>query len=129
MEHNDPKKIITLLDARRSRSGGSGGSGGGVDSGGNGPHDPGMEALIKRVDEIEARVGKVDDRLRGVEVGIARLEGKLDGLIAQVGSFERITSSVANKIPSWWQMPAVIGSTVALLMLFYAGAKHFGIIP
>jgi len=34
-----------------------------------------------------------------------------------------LTSHVISKLPSWWQMPAVIGSTVMLLAALWAAAK------
>lgn len=92
-------------------------------AGGGGPPDiPGMEALIARVDGLEKRVEKVDGRLesidarlRGVEIAVAGIGGKIDIL----------AGSVISKLPSWWQMPAVIGSTVVLLGVLYGAAKHF----
>ena len=56
----------------------------------------------------------LDGRLRAVEQGIAAISTKLDVLVSQV----------VSKLPSWWQMPAVIASTVALLTALYAGAQY-----
>ena len=86
------------------------------------PHTPGMEALIARVDGLERRVEKIDSRLdgidvrlRGVEVTLANISGKIDLL----------TGSVVGKLPSWWQMPAVVAASVALISGLLALAKYF----
>jgi hypothetical protein len=99
---------------------------------GGGPHDPGIEArlvavevrmtgiedrmdgLVVRMDRLESRMDGIDTRLRAVEQGIATLNGKMDVLVSQV----------VSKLPSWWQMPAVIGSTIAVLAAAYAAAQY-----
>ena len=55
----------------------------------------------------------IDTRLRGVEQTFSAISAKVDVL----------TSHVISKLPSWWQMPAVIGSTVMLLAALWAAAK------
>ena len=59
-----------------------------------------------RLDRMDARLDGIDVRLRGVEQAVARLEGKMDLLAGQIIAM----------LPSWWQMPAVIGATVTLLI-------------
>lgn len=34
-----------------------------------------------------------------------------------------LTTQIVAKLPSWWQMPAVIGSTVTLLAALWAVGK------
>lgn len=65
------------------------------------------------MDRLDSRMDGIDTRLRGVEQTLAVVNGKLDLL----------TSHVISKLPSWWQMPAVIGSTVMLLAALWAAAK------
>jgi hypothetical protein len=77
-----------------------------------------MEQLTARLDRLEIRLEGIDTRLRGVEVSIGRLEGKIDAL---TGTIVGQTSAALAKLPSWWQMPAVIGATVALLIALYSG--------
>jgi hypothetical protein len=104
----------------------------GIAGGGGGPHDPGMEVRMSvleakmagvevAVNRLEGRIDGLDVRLRGVEVSIGRLEGKIDALI---GTIVGQTSAALAKLPSWWQMPAVIGSTVALLAILGAGYRY-----
>ncbi len=71
-----------------------------------------MDGTEKRLERIEARFDRIDDRLRAVETGLAEIKGSLTTL----------TASVVGK-PSWWQMPAVIGATVVLVLLILAGAR------
>ena len=73
-----------------------------------------LDRIETRLDHMEARFEAkfeaMDVRLRGVEQAVARLEGKVDILAGQI----------IAKLPSWWQMPAVIGATVTLLVGFWA---------
>lgn len=96
-----------------------------LETGGRPPDPPDMEIRIVKLEEamprIETSVGQlvtrldaIDGRLRAVEQSLAALNAKLDLL----------TSQVVGKLPSWWQMPAVIGSTVALLAALYAGIQY-----
>jgi chaperonin cofactor prefoldin len=75
-----------------------------------------MPRIEARLDRIETRLDRIevrfdakfeamDVRLRGVEQGVARLDGKLDILTAQI----------AGKLPTWWQMLAVFVVLVAFL--------------
>jgi hypothetical protein len=73
-----------------------------------------MNGLEGRMDRLGRNMENIDQRLRGVETSIASLSAKTDILVSQV----------VNKLPSWWQMPAVIGATVVLLMALYSGAQY-----
>jgi hypothetical protein len=79
-----------------------------------------MGTLEGAVLRMEGRLDGVEVRLRGVEVSIGRLEGKIDAL---TGTIVGQTSAALAKLPSWWQMPAVIGSTAVLMMVLYAGYR------
>lgn len=103
----------------------------GLAGSGGGPHDPGMEVRLSvleakvagvegAVTRLEAVVAGLDTRLRGVEVSIGRLEGKIDAL---TGAIVGQTNAALAKLPSWWQMPAVVGATVALVLAVIAVAK------
>jgi hypothetical protein len=71
-----------------------------------------MEVRVARPEEamprIEARLDRVGSRLG--RQGIARLDGKTDILAGQV----------IAKPPSWWQVPTLIGATVAPLVGLWA---------
>jgi hypothetical protein len=79
-----------------------------------------MGGIEQAVSRLEGQVDGLDKRLRGVEVSIGRLEGKIDAL---TGTIVGQTSAALAKLPSWWQMPAIIGATVALLMILYTGYR------
>lgn len=95
--------------------------------GGGGPHDPGMEVLTARVDQIEkgvdrleGRMDRLDDRMGKIEVKLGEISGKLDILADKMsGQIDRVIS----RVPTWWQIPAAIGATVVLLAALYAGFK------
>jgi hypothetical protein len=104
----------------------------GIAGGGGGPHDPGMEARMSVLEtkmsgveaaviEVGSRIDGLDTRLRNVEVSIGRLEGKIDAL---TGTIVGQTSAALAKLPSWWQMPAVVGATAALVIGLLA-AYHY----
>lgn len=71
--------------------------------------------------ELRGDIAQLDARLRGVEVSNGRIDGKLDALIDTIVGQ---TSAALAKLPSWWQMPAAIGATVALLMALFAGYRY-----
>jgi hypothetical protein len=95
-----------------------------LDSSGSGPHDPGMEArmvaletrmdgLEHRMDRLDVHMDRVETRLTSLELKVSEVSGKLDVLV----------SHVVGKLPSWWQMPVVIGSTVVMLGGLVAAAQ------
>ena len=69
--------------------------------------------LEARVTAIEGRLEKLDDRLRGVAIALAGINGKLDVLVA--------------KVPSWWQQPVGIAGVIAAIAALVALLQHFGI--
>ncbi len=76
---------------------------------------PRIETRLDRMAaRFDARFEAIDVRLRGVEQAVARLDGKMDLLAGQI----------IAKLPSWRQMPAVIGATVALLIGLWALVQY-----
>jgi hypothetical protein len=112
-----------------------------------GPRDPDLEALNRRVHAIEGRLDSSDVLLRSIDKGIAIIDTKLeaidkrldalgkqgDGLGSRLDDMtRRIDTTVAaaiSRVPSWWQMPAVLGGMLTLIGGAYAAAKHFGLLP
>jgi len=102
-----------------------------VEIGGGGGDSGGMDGIIERVarvegrlDAIEERLGRVetcldgmDNRLRLLEVAIGELSGRLTMLVES-------NRMMASKLPSWWQMPAMVGAIIAML----AVVKRFGLL-
>ena len=73
-----------------------------------------MDRLNGRMDRLERRMDRLETRIGAVEQKVAEVGGKLDVLVSQV----------VARLPSWWQMPVVIGSTVVLLgALLTAGQR------
>lgn len=72
-----------------------------------------MGRLETRMDRLEIRMDGIDTRLRGVEQAVAAVNAKLDVL----------TTQIVAKLPSWWQMPAVIGSTIAVIGALWAAFR------
>jgi hypothetical protein len=74
-----------------------------------------VDGFDRRMDRMETKLDQVDTRLRAIETSVAGMSAKVDVL----------TNQIVGRLPTWWQMPAIIASTVVLLTLLYAGAKHF----
>ncbi len=72
-----------------------------------------MDRLDGRMDRLEGRMERMETRLGAVEQKVSEINGKLDVLVSQV----------VAKLPSWWQMPVVIGSTVLLLGVLLTAAQ------
>ncbi len=72
-----------------------------------------MDRLDTRMDRLESRMERMENRLGQVEQKISEVSGKLDVLVTQV----------VAKLPSWWQMPVVIGSTVVVLGALLTAAQ------
>jgi hypothetical protein len=96
-----------------------------------------MDGLAERVTRIEMRLDAVEGSLGRVETRMDRLDGRLEGLDGRLRGVEQaiagvsakldlLTTQVVAKLPSWWQMPAVIGATVAMLAALWAGARWLG---
>jgi chromosome segregation ATPase len=87
-----------------------------------------MSVLESQISEVkgtiirlEGRIDGVDTRLRGVETSLGRVEGKIDALTETIVGQ---TSAALARLPSWWQMPAVIGATAALMIALLAGYRY-----
>ncbi len=98
-------------------------SGGNIVAGGGGPpHDSSMEARVSvlegRLDRIETKIDQLDNRMRAVETSLASLDGKLTVLV----------NNVVGKLPSWWQMPAVILGTITVLGALWGVAQKLHLV-
>jgi len=118
--------------------------------GGGGPG--GLDALARRVDQIDVVLQRVDVRVEDIsqrmgrlETRMDRLETRFDGIDARLRAVEQVgaansakldlvatqlnTKSVqlAAKLPSWWEITAAIGVTLALIVAAAAGARQLGL--
>jgi hypothetical protein len=107
-------------------------------AGGGGDDSGGMDGLPERVTRLELRMDALADRLSRVETRLDRIEIRLDGLDTRLRGVEQTAAAISAKLdllvasnaqlmaklPSWWQMPTVIGATVAMLGLLWAAARH-----
>ncbi len=73
-----------------------------------------LDRMNNRPDRMDTRLDGIDVSLRGVEQAVVRLEAKMDVLAGQI----------IAELPSWWQMPAVIGATVTLLIGLWALVQY-----
>ena len=80
-----------------------------------------MGRLETHIDRLDTRLDALDTRLRGVEVTLGEIKGEL-------GTLVKANAQLVTKLPSWWQMPAVIAGTVTLLGILYAGAKALNLV-
>jgi hypothetical protein len=92
-------------------------------TGGGGPHDPGMEMRLQRLEEtlprIEALLRSLDDRLRRVEIEVERVRNVQIDLAELKG---RITN-----LPSTWAMvTTILGGQVAFAAVFLALLRFAG---
>jgi hypothetical protein len=108
-----------------------------LEPGGGGGDSGGMDGLVERVMRVEVRLDAVEDRMGRLEIRMDRLEVRMDGIDARLRGVEQSLSAVSAKLdllvttnaqlvaklPSWWQMPAVIAGTVGLLAGFLALAN------
>jgi hypothetical protein len=81
---------------------------------------------------LRGDIGRLDTKLdtlrtesRGeMQATRNELHGDMGRLGAKIdGRFDQLGSRIDSKLPSWWQMPLVIGSTVTLLAALYAAAQ------
>ncbi len=108
-----------------------------LEPGGGGGDSGGMDGLAERVTRVEVRLDAVEDRMGRLEIRMDRLEVRMDGIDARLRGVEQSLSAVSAKLdllvttnaqlvaklPSWWQMPAVIAGTIGLLAGFLALAN------
>ena len=114
-----------------------------LEPGGGGGDSGGMDGFAERVTRVEGRLDGIEDRLGRIETRMDRLDTRMDGidtrlrgveqtLAAVNGKLDLLTSQIVAKLPSWWQMPAVIGATVALLTGLFIGYRWIlaqGLVP
>ena len=128
------QRFQEAMEANRRLAGPAAGDDKPLEFGGGGGDSGGMDGIAARVTRVEGRLDLVEDRLGRIETRMDRLETRMDGidtrlrgveqtLSAVSGKLDLLTSQVVAKLPSWWQMPAVIGSTIAVLAALWAGAR------
>lgn len=77
-----------------------------------------VSAIEGRLDRIEGKIDQLDGRLRAVETSLASLDGKLTVLV----------TNVVGKLPTWWQMPAVILGTITILGALWGLAQKMHLV-
>ena len=101
-----------------------------------------MTRIEWRLDRVEVRLDAIEDRMGRLEIRMDRLELLMDGLDARLRGVEQSLAAVGAKLdllvttnaalvaklPSWWQMPAVIAGTVALLAALFTVARTLQLI-
>lgn len=102
-----------------------------LETGGGGGDSGSMDGLPERVTRLEVRLDGVEERLGRLEAKMDGLDTRLRGveqtLSAVNGKLDVLTTQVVGKLPSWWQMPAVIAATVTLLGGLWVAAAKLGL--
>ena len=80
-----------------------------------------MAVLEQRMDRLDSRMDRLDTRMDGIDGRLRQVETVLSGVSAKV---DLLATQIVAKLPSWWQMPIVIGATATMLSALYAGL-HF----
>lgn len=92
-----------------------------IAGGGGGPHDPGMDARVTRLEDqygrietllraIDDRVGRLDDRVRHIEIEVAELKGR-----------------IVNLPTTWAMITTMIGGQIALAGILVAAFRFAGV--
>jgi len=109
---------------------------GGVEKGGGGGHDGGMDDLIRRVAALEGDVKDIKATLTRFEPLLTRIDerikdmpsakefGEVKGRVMQLPTGEAFgeLKGKLSQVPSWWQMAGII---LAAGGLFKLAAKFF----
>ena len=95
--------------------------------GGDGPHIPGMEQLVARVDGLEKRMDRVETKLDGIDTRLRSVEVSLGEIKGTLVTLTALTNTIAGKLPSWWQILGVLGALVSLILGLFALAGYFGL--
>ena len=96
-----------------------------------------LDRVEERLSAVKMRLGRIKARLDSLEDRMGRLETRMDGLDARLRSVEQSLSAISakldllvstnaqlvGKLPSWWQMPAIMAGTITLLGVLFTLAK------
>lgn len=100
------RKVVTLDEIRATVNEMKRRAPGGVDGGGDGPHNPAMEARVARLED-DFRALKTD--LSAIRTDVSYLRGRIESL------------------PTTWQMIAtVIGGNISIAAVIFAALKAIG---
>lgn len=95
-------------------------------TGGGGPHDPGMDALIRRVDQLEGDVKGIKGTLERLEPMIVRIDERLNAVCTKedLGKVAERVAKIEGAVEKLPTTLHLLGFVVAVLGL--AGlAKYF----
>lgn len=84
--------------------------------------------IERRIEDVHGEVTRLDSKL---DARFDRLDTKIEahrseahGDIVRLGErLDGLTGQIIAKLPSFWQIPAILGSAVALLAALYAAAQ------
>lgn len=90
-----------------------------------------MEPMLARLDTAvqhlakQAAVDSLVEKVAGLDRRASDLGQRLDTTSSR---FDAAVSTALSRVPSWWQVPAVIAGTVALLTGLYAAGKYLSLV-
>jgi hypothetical protein len=80
-----------------------------------------MHAEITRLDsKLDARFDRLDTKLEALSERLRTTEHEQAAVSAKL---ELLTDRVVSRLPSWWQIPAILGSVAGVLAVIYAAIQ------
>ena len=113
-----------------------------IAGGGGGPHDPGMDARVTRLEEqygrietllraIDDRVGRIEDRVGRIEDHVGRIEdrvGRLDDRLRHIEiDVAELKGRIVNLPTTWAMITTMIGGQIALAGILLAAFRFAGL--
>ncbi len=120
-----------------------------IAGGGGGPHDPGMDARVTRLEDqygrietllraIDGRMGQLDGRMGQLDDRVGRIEdrvGRIDDRVEQLGDRVRhieidvaeLKGRIVNLPTTWAMITTMIGGQIALAGILLAAFRFAGV--
>lgn len=106
-----------------------------IAGGGGGPHDPGMDARVTRLEEqygrIETLLRAIDDRAGRIEDRVGRIEDHVERLDDRIRRIEidvaELKGRIVNLPTTWAMITTMIGGQIALAGILLAAFRFAGL--
>ena len=113
-----------------------------IAGGGGGPHDPGMDARVTRLEDqygrietllraIDDRMGRIDDRVGRIDDRVGRIEDRVEQLGDRVRHIEidvaELKGRIVNLPTTWAMITTMIGGQIALAGILLAAFRFAGV--
>lgn len=106
-----------------------------IAGGGGGPHDPGMDARVTRLEDqygrIETLLRAIDDRMGRIDDRVGRIEDRVEQLGDRVRHIEidvaELKGRIVNLPTTWAMITTMIGGQIALAGILLAAFRFAGV--